>query len=79
MHLDEHGPLSLEGIKNTLKKWDNAGRHLGWQPLVIQRREESDRLNGMLEQAVAANSVKDDDFAEVLWTDGEQNRMTRKW
>ena len=31
MCLNENPPLSLEGITNTLKRWENAGRHLGWQ------------------------------------------------
>ena len=76
MHLNEHPPLSLEGIKDTLKKWDDAGRHLGWKPLTIQRIQKFDRLISIAEQAVAANPVEEHDFAEILWTDGEQYRMT---
>ena len=72
MHLNEHPPLTLEGIKDTLNKWDDAGRHDGWQPLVMRRRHEFDRLNNILARAVAANPVEGDQFAEILWTDGEQ-------
>ena len=79
MHLNVHPPLSLKGIKNTLKKWDDAGRHLGWQPLVIRRHQEFEELDRVLAQAVAANPVEDDDFAEILWTEGEQYRRMRKW
>ena len=75
MHLNEHPPLSLEGIKDTLKKWDDAGRHLAWKPLTIQRIQKFDRLISIAEQAVAANPVEEHDFAEILWTDGEQYRM----
>ena len=79
MRLDKYSPVSLEGIKNTLKKWDDAGRHLGWQPLAIRRRQEFDRLDRVAAQAVAANLVEDYDFAEFLWTDGESYRRMRKW
>ncbi len=79
MRLDKYSPVSLEGIKNTLKKWDDAGRHLGWQLLAIRRRQEFDRLDRIAEQAVAANLVEDNDFAELLWTDGEGLRRMRKW
>ena len=79
MRLEKYFPVSLEGIENTLKKWDDAGRHLGWQPLAIRRRQEFDRLNRIAEQAVAANPVEDNDFAELLWTGGEGFRRMRKW
>ena len=29
MSLDKFAPLSLNGIKNTIRKWDDASRHLG--------------------------------------------------
>ena len=76
MRLNHYPPVSLEGINNTLKKWDAAGRHLGWKPLTIQRIQKFDRLISIAEQAVAANPVEEHDFAEILWTDGEQYRMT---
>ena len=77
--LDKYSPVSLEGIKNTLKKWDDAGRHLGWQPLAVRRRQEFDRLDAVANQAVASNLVEDCDFAEILWTGGEGYRRMRKW
>ena len=79
MHLDQHQPLSLEGIKDTLKKWDAAGRHLAWHPLAIRRRQEFDRLSSVIEQSLAANPVEDSDFAEILWTEGERYRRIQEW
>ena len=32
MCLNRSPPLSLTGIENTIKKWNGAGRHLGWDP-----------------------------------------------
>ncbi len=79
MQLNTYPPVSFEGIKNTLKKWNDAGRHLGWQPRVIRRRQEFEGLKKVLAQAVAANRVENEDFADTLWTDGEQYRRMRKW
>ncbi|MDE0040991.1 MAG: hypothetical protein OXT74_03075 [Candidatus Poribacteria bacterium] len=78
MRLDKYSPLSLEGIKDTLKKWDDAGRHLGWQPLAIRRRQGFERLDRISAQAIAANRVEDRHFAELLWTQGEQYWRMRK-
>ncbi len=79
MQLNEQCPLSLAGIKDMLEKWDNNGRHLGWHPLAMRRRQEFDRLDRIVDQAVAANSVEDRDFAEILWTGGEGYRRMREW
>ena len=50
IRLNEYPHLSLEGIKNTLKKWDNAGRHLGWQPLTVRQLQETERLITLVHQ-----------------------------
>ncbi len=78
MKLDKHSQLSLEGIKNTLKKWDDAGRHLGWHPLAIRRRQESERLDRIAARAKAANPVEDRDCTDILWMDGERHWRLRK-
>lgn len=78
MKLDKHSPLSLEGIKNTLKKWDDAGRHLGWHPLAIRRRQEFERLDRIAARAKAANPVEDRDCTDILWMDGERHWRLRK-
>ncbi len=73
MRLNEMPPLSLAGIKNTLKRWENAGRHLGWQSLTVRKLEETERLMTVLRQAIAENQThEDEDYAEILWSQGEQ-------
>ena len=73
IRLNEYPHLSLEGIKNTLKKWDNAGRHIGWQPLTVRQLQETERLITLVHQGMAKNRTQEDeDFAEILWTQGEQ-------
>ena len=79
MQLNTYPPVSFEGIKNTLKKWNDTGRHLGWHPLAIRRRQEFEGLDRMAAQAIAANRVENEDFADTLWTDGEQYRRMRKY
>ena len=71
MRLNEMPPLSLAGIKNTLERWENAGRHLGWQPLTVRKFEETERLMTVLRQAIAENQThEDEDYAEILWSQG---------
>ena len=77
--LNDLHPLSLEGIKDTLKRWDNAGRHRGWKSLVIRRRQEFDRLDRIADQARAANPVEDRDFAETLWIERVYDRLMQIW
>ena len=72
MRLNHYPPVSLEGIKNTLKKWDDAGRHLGWQPLTVRKLQETERLMTLLHQIVAENHTQEDeDYAEILWDQRE--------
>ena len=73
MRLNENPPLSLEGIKKTLERWENAGRHLGWQPLTVRKLEETERLMTVLRQAIAENQTHEDqDYSEILWSQGGQ-------
>ncbi|MDE0506184.1 MAG: hypothetical protein OXI86_19080, partial [Candidatus Poribacteria bacterium] len=79
MQPDLHPPVSIEGIMKILKKWDDAGRHLGWQSLVIQRCQELERLDKLIAHVDEADPVEDDDFAETLWNQGEQFWRTSDW
>ena len=73
MRLNENPPLSIEGITNTLKRWDDAGRHLAWAPLTVRKLQETERLMTRLHQIIAENRTQEDeDYAEILWSRGEQ-------
>ena len=73
MRLNQYPQLPIEGVTNTLKRWDDAGRHLGWQPLTIRKLRETERFMTVLRQAIAENQTQEDgDYAEILWSQGEQ-------
>ena len=73
MRLNENPPLSIEGITNTLKRWEDAGRHLAWAPLTVRKLQETERLMTRLHQIIAENRTQEDeDYAEILWSHGEQ-------
>lgn len=79
MQLKAYPPVSFAGIKDTLKKWDDAGRHLGWHPLVNRRRQENERFISWLADGLKVNSDDDNNFAETLWTEREFNWHQFQW
>ncbi len=79
MCLNQSPPLSLEGIENTIKKWDDAGRHLGWEPLALAKRKLWDEIMAMARRNVEDSRVDtDEDFAEILWRERENPWKQRK-
>ena len=72
MCLDKFAPLSLNGIENTIKKWDDAGRHLGWEPLAVARRKQWDDITDMARRNIEdSRADADEDFCERLWRERE--------
>ena len=72
MCLNQSPPLSLEGIENTIKKWDDAGRHLGWEPLAVAKRKQWDKIIASARRAAEASRTDaDEDFGEILWRERE--------
>ena len=72
MCLNQSPPLSLEGIENTIKKWDDAGRNLGWEPLAVAKRKQWDKIIASARRAAEARRTDaDEDFGEILWRERE--------
>ena len=72
MSLNQSPPLSLEGIENTITKWDNACRHLGWEPLAVARRKQWDEITDIARRNVEdSREYTDEDFCEILWRERE--------
>ena len=79
MSLDKFAPLSLEGIENTITKWDNACRHLGWEPLAVARRKQWDEIVDIARRNVEdSREDADEDFAEILWRERENPWKQKK-
>ena len=79
MSLDKYDPLSLNGIENTIKKWDDAGRHLGWEPLAVARRKQWDDIVDIARRSVEDSRANaDEDFCEILWRERENPWKQKK-
>ena len=79
MCLNQSPPLSLGCIEDTIKKWDDAGRHLGWEPLAVARRKQWDKLNDLLDRNVEDRRTDiDEDFGEILWRERENPWCPKK-
>ena len=72
MSLNRSDPLSLKGIENTIKKWDDAGRHLGWEPLAVAKRKLWDEIMDMARRNIEdSREDTDEDFAKIHWRERE--------
>ncbi len=72
MSLNRSPPLSLKCIEDTIKKWDDTGRHLGWEPLAVARRKQWDEMMNIARRSVEdSREDTDEDFAEILWRERE--------
>ena len=72
MCLNQSASLSLEGIENTIKKWDDAGRHLGWEPLAVAKRKLWDDIMDMARRNIEDSRADiGEDFGEILWRERE--------
>ena len=79
MSLDKFAPLSLNGIENTIKKWDDAGRHLGWEPLAVARGKQWDDIMDMARRNIEdSRADADEDFCEILWRERENPWKQKK-
>ena len=79
MCLNQSPPLSLKGIENTIRKWDDAGRHLGWEPLAVARRKLWDDIVDIARRNVEDNREDtDEDFAKILWRERENPWKQKK-
>ena len=79
MCLNQSPPLSLKGIENTIKKWDDADRHLGWEPLAVARRKQWDEITDIARRNVEdSRADTDEDFAEILWRERENPWKQKK-